>query len=312
MKCDYLLESITDQISKLRSRGMSVDNATAKYYLSSISFQRLEAYIVPLKRIETSNNKDLADLNFDDVISLYKFDRKLRLIFLNAVEWIEVSLRTQWSLYMTKNDNDFEYLNEKNYHNKGKFENDIKRLLSEYMRAKDDDVRRYQRENNYSLPPAHMAAEIMSFGLLSFLVNNSKVDHNQQTISNFFGFDSHSVFSSIIQHIRYVRNISAHHGRLWNRRFVTTMIVPKKPDCLVDSLHLVDSSNKKSSQINFLYNSLVVVNYILRVIMPESEWKDELMKVLEASPVPLTEMGFPEDWKERPVWRSAEASDTQV
>lgn len=91
--------SIKQQVAKLKSRGLIIDDESlAEGYLSNISYYRLRAYTFPFQ-----NNVDKdADhkfirksIRFKDIIDLYCFDRRLRCLIFNALEKIEVAIRTK-------------------------------------------------------------------------------------------------------------------------------------------------------------------------------------------------------------------------
>ena len=83
----------TQQIELFKFRGLLIpDEAKAERYLNEISYYRLSAYALPFQK-----EKDKFDdgTTFQDVIGLYLFDRELRLLVLDAIERIEISIRSQ-------------------------------------------------------------------------------------------------------------------------------------------------------------------------------------------------------------------------
>jgi abortive infection bacteriophage resistance protein len=80
--------SIADQIALLRRRGMAVpDAAKAGHYLRHVSYYRLRAYWLPFEQpAETDGDHLFEDgTDFDHVLSLYVFDRHLRLLVMDAI-----------------------------------------------------------------------------------------------------------------------------------------------------------------------------------------------------------------------------------
>ncbi len=83
----------TQQIELFKFRGLLIpDEAKAERYLNEISYYRLSAYALPFQK-----EKDKFDdgTTFQDVIGLYLFDRELRLLVLDAIERIEIAIRSQ-------------------------------------------------------------------------------------------------------------------------------------------------------------------------------------------------------------------------
>jgi abortive infection bacteriophage resistance protein len=82
-------------IELLKKRGLNIDNIeTAKYYLKFIGYYRLSAYFLSFQDATNSNSHHQfkQGTTFDDVLNLYIFDRKLRLLVLDAIERIEVAM----------------------------------------------------------------------------------------------------------------------------------------------------------------------------------------------------------------------------
>ena len=81
-------------VDLLRSRGLAItDEAQAVQQISNIGYYRLSAYMVPFQR-GRDNHDFKPGATFEDVMSLYSFDRQLRLLVLDALEHIEV----RWAL----------------------------------------------------------------------------------------------------------------------------------------------------------------------------------------------------------------------
>jgi abortive infection bacteriophage resistance protein len=140
-----------------------------------------------------------------------------------------------------------------------------------------------------------MAAEFMSFGLLSKFLSSLGAIADRKAIARPFGLDERTLIS-FAHHIAAIRNICAHHSRLWNRRLTVTTQLPRQPIDLASSLN---SAAKRQ-----LYNTLTICLFIMRRIAPGSDWKGRLLALLATHPTnDLGAMGFPEDWQQRPEWR---------
>lgn len=96
-KYSKLSLSHKEQISLLKNRGMKFkDVDLALFNLKHISYYRLRAYWEQFE-LDSNNHIFREDTYFEDVVSLYNFDRELRLIIMDAIERIEVSVRAHWS-----------------------------------------------------------------------------------------------------------------------------------------------------------------------------------------------------------------------
>ena len=94
--------------------------------------------------------------------------------------------------------------------------------------------------------------------------------------------------------ITVLRNCCAHHGRVWNRRYPT---MPQMPARL--PLAWADTSRVRPMK---LYAQLCVILYLEQSIVPNSNIKDKLLKLLADYPqVSVRRMGFPNGWENEPL-----------
>lgn len=293
--------SINDQIELLKHRGVVVaDEAYARHHLQFISYYRLKAYWSPF-RVNAEVDEDQAfpeGASFNDVLTLYTYDRELRLLVLDAIECVEVALRAQWAYHMAMNYGPHGYLEQRHYAHIARHARAVADLTKEFGRSRDIFAVRYREKyTSPKLPPAWMAGETMSFGLLSKLYGDLKFRSERQAIASPFGLDE-KVFASFIHHISHVRNVCAHHGRLWNRRFTLKMTVPKFPRKLHEAMRGADQ--------RYLHNTLVMLDYLQEIIAPEKAWKKRVVALLEDYPcVDPSSMGFPVCWRRRTAWKMA-------
>ncbi|MEU38934.1 Abi family protein, partial [Salmonella enterica] len=102
-------QQIPDLIAKLQQRGLVIgDMATATAALTFIGYFRLRGYCLPYyqmtqerKPVPVEPKMFVPGTTLENVISLYEFDRKLRLIVLEQIQKIEIGLRTCLSEYMS-------------------------------------------------------------------------------------------------------------------------------------------------------------------------------------------------------------------
>lgn len=290
--------SIPEQIHLLKRRGMVFcDDSEAEHSLTHISYYRLRAYWYPFELPCVSPNDHVfaKDTYFNDIIKLYVFDRELRLLLMDAIECMEVSIRASWSQHLSSTYGPHGYLDDKLYSDFNKYCNDKNNLGKEIKRSKDTFITHYK--NKYTIPcdpPIWVVSEVISLGLLSKWITNLKHRQDRQSISKKFSLDE-KTFVSVIHHITHVRNICAHHGRLWNKRFTVTMKIPNYPA----SLKLVMNDEK----IKNIYNTLCLFKYIMCLISPKTQWADRLKHLINNSNVDMLAMGFPHDWGDKDFWQ---------
>ncbi|WP_068084877.1 Abi family protein [Polycladidibacter stylochi] len=287
------------QIELLERRGMDCSNrALVEHSLKHISYYRLRAYWMPYEvpAVDEGDHAFREATKFEDVLALYEFDRHLRLLLIDAIERIEVSFRTSWSQTMALRHGPHGYL-QTNLHDQRQHSYLLDILQEEISRSKDTFIKHYTSKYTEPVdPPIWMVSELLSLGQLSKWYKALKPRADQKAIAKPYGLDDR-VLGSFLHHLTHIRNICAHHGRLWNRQFTVTLRLPKTPTDLS-----INFNQDKYAQRR-VYNTLVLVNRLMCIISPNSEWKQHLVSLIEDTPqVKPHVMGFPENWRNLMIW----------
>lgn len=319
MKYQKLPITISQQIDLLKSRGLKISNEdSAIKYLSTIGYYRLSGYMYHFQLADGSH-KFKPDISFNDIIDTYNFDKKLRYLFAAYLEQIEVAMRALLTNSYANTYGFFWYTNPIHYTKipvPGKIKESIAkgkiRLPRKYFDthqyinkaidasfAKATELFITKFKSNYGTerrPPANMAMEILSMGKISRMFEALKNAPEKQQIANRFKLPHH-LLSSWLIYLTNIRNICAHHARLWNRKTsADRFIIPSK------------SSLKFNGEIqeNFnisLYGSFSVLSRLLNVINPENNLEKNFKQLLSEFPkINITYMGFPADWEQSPAW----------
>ncbi len=268
--------SIRDQVELLKRRGMVIrDEAAAQHHLNFLSYYRLRAYWLPFEIPAGQKDEHAfrAGTTFEDVLAIYVFDRRLRLLVLDAIEQVEVAFRGQWAHYLAMRYGPHGYLKPDLYTCRGRFDQALKKLEYDFGRSSDTFAEHYREKySSPEQPPIWMAAETISLGQLSMWIRNLKFHADRKAIAQPFKLGDR-VFTSVCHHISYVRNICAHHGRLWNKRFTITMLIPKRPTGLAESLEGADPKR--------IHCTLTVLDYMLSIVSPGNDWRTRLDSLIE-------------------------------
>lgn len=292
--------TFAQQTQRLLDRGMIVaDRNLLLTRLSAVSYYRLSAYWHPFKQPDDTFQPGTT---FEAVWRRYTFDRQLRLLVIDAVERIEVTiLRTLMVEQFALQYGPFGYLHKANFNPKFPPAAHA-RLLAEIQAAtqqsKEEFVEHFTRK--YTSEPAlplWMAAEIMSFGqLFTFFRYLDRAE--QQSIAQRFNLYP-PVLESWLFSLLYIRNLCAHHARLWNRELAISPRIPAKR-------HHPDWHQPTAIDNRRVFVILTLARYLLQEIAPQSEWCKRLFALLAKYPdIPLHAMGFPTHWEASPIWRDA-------
>jgi len=217
-----------------------------------------------------------------------------------AIERIEIAVRESFVRSMSLKYGAHGYLDWQHYQTAAPLAKIISDTNRELQKPNNLFTRHYQQTyHSPALPPLWIAAELPSFGTLSKWIADLKQPADRNAIARQYGLDE-TIFMPVLQHLSYIRNICAHHGRLWNRDLILKQPIAKKPELLAQSLN--------SSTNNKIYNALVYSACLLNIIKPEAVWKTKLKHLIRArlpSYARLNFMGFPPDWRLKPLWRQA-------
>ncbi len=287
--------SFDAQVTLLLERGMNItDCERVERYLAHLNYYRLSAYWLPFEQNHASH-RFRPGTTFDLVLDHYIFDRELRLLVMDAIERIEVSLRTAWAYTLSHSHGSHAHLNRELFKAKWPHEKNIAMLERTVRQSSEVFIRHFHEQYDERLPPVWAICEIMTIGQLSQWYANLKHGRDRNGIARRYGLDEVNLVS-FLHHLSVVRNHCAHHARLWNRSFPFAWKLPrKKPAGLIDNFNLENSRR--------LYNTLVMLAYLMDRINPNT-WKVRLNDLFAKYPVVnLRFMGFPEGWRECSVWR---------
>lgn len=297
----YLKPALTvdQQIDLLLERGMQIpDRNQAHYHLTHISYYRLRAYWLPFE-IVPSNGEGHAfknDANFATVLAIYNFDRELRLLLIDAIERVEISLRTRFANVFTLRYGPFAHQDSTLFTKIHVWEKSLEDLTKEFNRSRETFAEHYRKQyQGLASPPLWVACELLSLGQLSRWLQNTRLPKDRQAIANAYGLDE-KVLVSFVHHLSIVRNHCAHHGRMWNRKLSLKMQIPsKKPSSLSVQFNPLEDRR--------LYNTLTMLTYLMSLISPSSSWRERLKNLIQTTPqIDPVDMGFPPNWKNMSIW----------
>ena len=301
--------TVDEQIDRLERRGLNFsDRKLAKNYLQNISYYRLRAYTYPFQN-NTDPDADHEflrdDIDFNDIIDLYVFDRRLRNLVFNELEKIEVAIRTQLSLvYSNMSKDPFWYLDRSWFSRASDddFGNLIDEVTSDVNRSNEDFIKHYKAKyDTPEMPPTWMSLEVVSFGTLSWMYKLLNKSPEKKQIALAFGIGNDEIFANWLHAFSNLRNCCAHHSRIWNRRFVVHLKLPyntTQPFLTPGTLGTIKETK--------LFALLSAIKYVADILSPGNSFKDNLKKLLNDRHqlLRLKEMGFPMDWESLPVWRN--------
>ena len=305
--------TIDEQIRILSERGMHVDIDLARQWLRSVSYYRLSGYWYPYReqlqsapRTPARADSFVPGSTFSEVADLYEFDRKLRTLVHDGIERIEIALRTRVGERIVTH-------GPLAHQEKNLFRPDfdhrtwLKTARRRIQRAEGNNAAIRHYADKYEGYPFWVLAETLDFADISKLYAGLPTNA-QHEISRSFGFIvepmtlkgkhrknyyTRDPLARWCEQLTVVRNVCAHHGRLFNRNLLPVSTVAFRT---IDRL-----SPLPEGQSNKVFGALLVMAFMLHNISPGTSWATKLTNLVHDDYERLTlrsvtEMGFPPDW----------------
>jgi abortive infection bacteriophage resistance protein len=287
--------SVQDQVILLKNRGLKIpDEARAIRHLQNISYYRLSGYMYPFLA-DTKQHLYKKGTTFEDILDLYRFDRKLRLLMFSAIEKIEIALRSQiTNEFSVASQNPFWYTEGKYFSDPVKHTSFLDGLSSYISRSNDIFIKHFYNTYNNPWPPVWVIFEILSMGQFSILYSITATSLPRKAVADYFGVKE-TVLTTWLHTLVYVRNICAHHARLWNKDLRIPVKMPKKT--ANKWLSIPNVTNRK------VYIVLAIISYLLDTITPHHTFRQKVKDLLKKYPnIDVTAMGFPKTWCSDSFW----------
>lgn len=286
----------------LAERGLVIeDQAAALDSLRRVGYYRLSGYWLPFKQPDETFEPGLT---FAIILELYELDRQLRMLILDAIERVEVALRSAITDRFANRYGVFGHLDRHNFRPNFDPRRRVSHAawLASVTRAGERSKELFighHRQTYHGFPalPVWKMAEVITLGDLSMWFAALR-DRDRASIASIYSIDG-KVLSSWLHSLSHVRNICAHHSRLWDR---SLSIVPKVPNR--DSRWLPPGVPHR----NRAWIALLILRQMLCPHHQGVDWQ----AAIEARLHPITSeprwrnrMGLPEDWAQHPLWRLA-------
>jgi len=294
--------TIAQQIEQLQNRGLAIaDETAAAHFLSNISYYRLAGYWWPMQS-DKVDHLFKPNSRFEDAIALYNFDRELRILLFDVIERIEIGLRTRMIYHLSLEHGFWWFQKTELFSNVRELVVTLANLEEELNRSKDIFIKEHKKKHPDDLrfPPSIKTLEIATFGCLSRLYGNLKPGvASKDTIAQELKTVNHTYLHSWLQSISQIRNICAHHGRLWNKNLtIKPSLLSRPPAPWLIHVPPVQEHNK-------LYIHACCLKYLLDIVSPGHHYQIKLAELFTKYPsVDLTALGFSPQWHQEPLWAS--------
>jgi abortive infection bacteriophage resistance protein len=272
--------SISDQLDLLHARGMIIDDFTkAHTFLECNHYYRLNIYF---HKFMDSPDHFKDGIQFSQIISVYENDRWLRNKILSILERIEIETRTRISYYLALTYGSSALYDNSNFKDNGKYNEFLQKFNQEIAHNRQDPVVIHHQQKYGGQFPVWVAIEYLSFNTLSKLYKNL-LERDKKVIANGFYKTNDYLLGQWLHVLSILRNICAHYGYLFHRKFSIRPIIPK-------------IFKWKPSQNSKLFAQFLVISSLSDRIIWESFMQELIAAEKNREGFDLTDYGFPRDW----------------
>ena len=299
--------SVSDQIKKLQSRGLIINDLNkVEELLSHINYYRLEAYWYTFYDYSQKGDHVFRPrTTFDLIWKHYCFDRRLRAHISHALERIEISFRTQFTYYLSQYYGPFPMEQDNFQFTANEWRIEIAGLQDICRRSSEQFVKHFFRKYTGNVLPIWALVELQSFGAIVRYYSKITSIHIKNQMSSVYKLTPKEL-RSWLDHLCYVRNICAHHARLWNKRLVKLPSIPQRIISIKLNQSWVQPQPPGAADNHYnerrLFNTILIIDYFLSMICPQNNWRKELVQLIKDYSIDARRMGFPADWESDPHW----------
>ncbi|WP_139738366.1 Abi family protein [Actinomyces wuliandei] len=242
------------------------------------------------------------------------FDRRLRMLVMDGVERIEVAVRMQVGHVLGRR-SPFAYEDPACFTKAFTAQSTDARdpapsrhvqwlqRVNERKAGSDEQFVAHFRQKYDDRMPVWALTEILELGHLSVLYRGMH-QQDAEEIALALGVPTKKIMASWLASLNYIRNVAAHHSRLFNRKLQHAPARPKAGQIPVLD-HLRDDPTAK--RVFGTYTALAVIAYLLRSIDPGTGWPARLVALMRQLPashaLTTASLGAPSSWESLDLWR---------
>lgn len=280
----------------LQKRGLIVaDPVAAANFLSHLNYYRFSGYCLAF---EQARHVFIPNTTFAQVQVAYEFDRVLRDLVTEALELIELDLRTAIAYHFGRQHGPFGHTDHAKFFHRFHHQDWMNILHAEANRSREPFVTHFKKTYcEFPNLPIWMATEVMSFGALSRMFEGMP-RCDQKVVAARYGLQPANL-ASWMHHLVYVRNLCAHHSRVWDRIW---SIKPELPASKAWQPPLLPSNNR-------LFATLLILCKLLRkcptMTTYTNQWRQRIHDHLDhppTAPNPQALMDLTPNWKNHSCW----------
>lgn len=208
-------------VEQLLARGLIIpDPAKAEEDVRKMGYARLRIYM------ETrcdGQRQFSGDVTFEQIVELHEFDSILRATCFEPVGMVEILFRNEIAEVLSEAHGSHPHEVEAVFASKKEYEDTRTEFIDRYEKVRDNNPNSLARQysNEFSepyLPPIWYMKEMLTFNEIIKLFNRL-IPEFRKTVSKPFGITDPERLVNWMYSFNELRNVCAHHERLFNRVF---------------------------------------------------------------------------------------------
>ncbi|MDQ1005227.1 abortive infection bacteriophage resistance protein [Neobacillus niacini] len=274
-----------EQVELYKNRNLYIENSEyAEKILQRINYYRLSAYGLTLKD-PINKNQYISSSSFNKMLSLYEFDRRLRLLLLGVLETIEIAFRTHISYEIAHKFGPLGYKDKENFINEKFHKESLDELEILIKKSRKGELFIEHHYKKYEgIIPIWAVIEVTSFGFLSKIYRNLNEDVKKHIAKVYYNIPYYYL-ESWLQSLSNVRNVCAHYGRVYNKKLTF------KPRLFREESKQFDNQ--------LIFAAIYIIQRLLTKTEGNRFITDLEALVLEyEDEIEFTQIGFPSNWME--------------
>lgn len=242
--------TLSEQIDLLKQRGLIIDDETeTTAVLERISYFRLASYWRVMEE-DKMQHVFKPNSHFSIVLTLYQFDSELKALVFNSIQRIEIAVRTRIIQQFSMKYGSFWFMDKQLFVSEDIFQRNLTSLRNLVERSIEDFVlEHFQRYDEPDMPPAWKSLEVATLGILSRIYSNFSDNALKKQVARSFTIPQHEFMRNWLENLTIIRNVCAHHARLWNRSFVVRPSLPHYLQLPMDNRPLVPNNSPLPSAL---------------------------------------------------------------
>ena len=164
---------------------MKLRNQSCQLILGHYS---LSAYMYPFLKVPKETHQYKDGTTFQQVLNLYRFDKKLRMLLLNEIEKVEIAIRRAIMNIPVQMTGDIYWLtNSVHFANQRTFQETKNTIDREYTKSTEEFIKHFKNSYCDPYPPSWILGELLTMGNVNMVYRNLKADKIRKRISHYFG-----------------------------------------------------------------------------------------------------------------------------